>query len=100
MTEAEVRRNLISVLQGQETLDAFEDWIVADGWDVRRDGSSIGTRNLVGDILLAFEDCESEADLRSRLSEFLETQTVVSFGDDRSVSSSATQSFSLVAQLA
>ncbi len=79
ISEAQIREHLASYLAGSESLDDFEDWLVATSWNMHRDSSEIA-QHLVNEIELRLSEYSdghlSDRALRRELSEILNNKSV------------------------
>jgi hypothetical protein len=75
ITESQIREHLANYLAGSESLDSFEDWLVAQSWNMHRDSSEVA-QELVNQIELRLSEHSdgllSEKQLREELYQFLE----------------------------
>jgi len=85
ITESQIREHIASFLAGEESLDAFEDWLVQNSWNMHRD-SSEAAQQLVAEIELRLSEYSSghldEGALRNELRSFVEWyREQISFSD-------------------
>jgi hypothetical protein len=83
ISESHIREHLASFLAGDESLDAFEDWLVQNSWNMHRDSCG-GAQQLVAEIELRLSEYSSghldENALRRELRPFVEQyQASISF---------------------
>lgn len=80
IAELEIRMRLADVLEGSESLDSFESWLVAESWNMHLD-STPEAQALVGDIELALAEYSNgditTGELTERLANLLRTVTVM-----------------------
>lgn len=77
--EDEIRDRLVGYLAGKESLDDFEDWLVARSWNMHRD-SSEAAQEMVSAIELALAEHSSghlsRGELRRQLIDILHGSSV------------------------
>ena len=59
VTENELRRQLAALINGELSLDEFEDWFTAESWNAHQDSSPAAQR-LVGAIELRLDEYSNE----------------------------------------
>lgn len=82
--ETDVRERLAAFLLEEVSLDTFEDWLVAESWNMHQD-STVEVQDLVSSIELAFSERSNghlnDAEFRGALHAMLD-EIVVSLLDD------------------